>query len=204
MQVKERCNMIEHRLVKDHLFGTLDTEECDRHTPASLSGDTPVGSALDHRLKSVLRRSGVEVDIFDSIECRLSESLLGTLRGIVDRDEPLVGRSVDQRFLRSPAVWIGVDERTDLQEAFPQKLEDLLIDFEDMHPDKFFRIWQQAQPYDRLIVKPLLIDRHHHFQPILEPYFVVIFTMSGRGMDTPCTAIHQNVVSEYHFGGSAV
>ncbi len=77
--------------------------ECrDRHTPGALAADAPVRAVLNGRTDAVLAPARDEIHVVERFECALAVTAL------VERDEPLVDRTEDNRRLGAPAVRVAV------------------------------------------------------------------------------------------------
>ena len=92
-------------------------EERDRHAPAALARDAPVGPASDHVAQASLAVFRVEVGVVDGFQSDLAQCLFWLLRGIsehafafIHADEPLGRCTVDHRRLVAPAMWVAVGD----------------------------------------------------------------------------------------------
>ncbi|MNS41262.1 hypothetical protein D3C72_736110 [compost metagenome] len=93
----------------------LVQEERDRHAPAALAADAPVGPAGDHVVQAGLAVLGVEAGLLDGVERGLAQRLGRLVLGehafaFVHANEPLGGRAVDHRRLVAPAVRVAVGD----------------------------------------------------------------------------------------------
>jgi hypothetical protein len=105
------------------LAAVLVQEEGQRHAPAALAADAPVGPVRDHVVQARPAVLGVEAGLLDRLERELAQRL-GRLVlcenavALVHADEPLRGGAVDHRRLVAPAVWVAVGDALGGQQAF--------------------------------------------------------------------------------------
>ena len=107
------------RLVQDlqrtrvQLATVLVDEQRQRHAPAALAADAPVGPAGDHVAQAGLAVFRVEAGVFDGSERHLAQRGRCLVGGenpfaFVHADEPLRGGAVDHRALVAPAMRVAV------------------------------------------------------------------------------------------------
>src|SRR6266567_1657955 len=116
--LEELRHVEHHRGLRQDLAAALAIEGGNRHTPAALAGDAPVGAVLDHAEYAFFSPFGDPlhgIDLFQGLDPQVV-----ALHG----DEPLLGCTEDDRFLATPAVGIGVGDlprghqRADLFQLF--------------------------------------------------------------------------------------
>ncbi len=101
-----------------------------RHAPGTLTGDTPVRTVSHHGFNTRLAPVRDPLHAFDLFQGLLAQAFL------IHADEPLWGRTEDDRRLVTPAAWVAVLHFLNVQQcaALTQHLHDNVVRFEDVYP----------------------------------------------------------------------
>jgi hypothetical protein len=126
------------RLVEDlhrarmQLARVLVQEEGDRHAPAALAADAPVGPVGDHVVQAGFAVLRIEAGLLDRFQRGLAQGLRRLVLGehalaLVHADEPLRGGAVDHWRLVAPAVRVAVGDGVGREQAIrvAQRLDDV-------------------------------------------------------------------------------
>ena len=95
-------HMIQNRLRHEFAVAPLAIKHRDRNAPEPLPGDAPIRPVLDHAVNPVATPGGKPVHRVDRGQRFLAEVVS------LHRDEPLLGRTEDDRLFASPTVRVGV------------------------------------------------------------------------------------------------
>ena len=121
------------------LAAVLVQKEGQRHAPAALSRDAPVGPAGDHVAQASLAVFGVKRGLLDGVECELAQRFGRLVPGedanaLVHADEPLGRGAVDHRRLVAPAMRVAVGDVFGREQAtgIAQRLDDDRAGFPDV------------------------------------------------------------------------
>ena len=91
-------------------------EERDRHTPVTLTGDTPVRTTGNHVVQALLAPGRNKLGFFNGLEGAFTQR--GTaIDRYVHAHKPLCGGAVDQRRLVAPAVHVAVLDAVVLEQC---------------------------------------------------------------------------------------
>ena len=95
-------NGLNRLLIYQRLAALLAGEDRNRNTPDTLTGNTPVGTLTDHGGHALLTPAGNPLDVLTSLDCVILER--------INRAEPLLGGTEDDRVFAAPAMRIAVHD----------------------------------------------------------------------------------------------
>ena len=153
----------------------------DRHPPAALATDAPVGAVFDHAEDPFFAPARNPFDIVDRLQGLIAQTV--RLHG----DEPLLGSAEDHRFFAAPAVRIAVtdlakfEQRPDGIEFFGNQSVRLI----DLDPGK---------ELDVKTVLTVIIDGIIDLQSVTQSSEIVVVAVAGGGVDTAGTGFESDVL----------
>ena len=142
-------------------------EHGNRHAPAALARNAPVGTIGDHGANAVHAPLGNELNVV----VNLVERSLAQAR-VVHGNEPLVGRAEDDRLMAAPAMRVAVHDvdMGDKRALLAQPLDDLRIGL----------VGGKARPLRHVVGKAaVVVDWHDGVDAELHANLVVIDAMAG-------------------------
>ncbi|MNS82759.1 hypothetical protein D3C72_1165130 [compost metagenome] len=159
-------------------------EQGHRHAPGTLTGDTPVRAVSDHRFDTRLAPIWDPLHAFDLFQRLLAQALL------IHADEPLWGRTEDDRRLVTPAARIAVLHLLNVQQraAGAQHVDDNVVSFEDV--DTVQRRVSARQ------VRTVRTDRVSDFQTVFQADVVVVRAVATGGMYRTSTRFQSDVIAQ--------
>ena len=159
-------------------------EQRHRHAPGTLTGDTPVRTVSHHGFDTRLAPVRDPLHAFDLFQRLLAQAFL------IHADEPLRGRTEDDRGLVTPAARIAVLHFFNVQQraAGAQHVDDDVVRFEDV--DTVQRRVGARQ------IRSVRANRVSDFQTVLQADVVVVRTVATGGMHRTGTRFQRHVVAQ--------
>src|SRR5438105_15820706 len=98
----------------------------ERHAPAALTGDYPIGPRFDRARDAIFSPRG---NLLDRVDCRER-----SIAQRVNANEKLVNGAKDNRGFRPPAIWVRMMEVLLAEEhpALAQQIDDVDVGVEDV------------------------------------------------------------------------
>ena len=167
------------------LTGLAVREQRERHAPATLSRDAPVGTAGDHAGDALLAPVGHPVHLADLLERGGAQPCL------LHADEPLRRGAEDHRRLVTPAVRVAVAEGLVVQQRprSAEHLDDVRVRVEDLLAREQRRGRQEP---------PVGTHRIVHRQAVALADDEVLLAVAGRRVHGTGTAVERHVLAQDH------
>ncbi len=175
----------------------LVQEERDRHAPAALAADAPVGAAGDHVAQARLAVLRIEAGLVDRGERELAQRGRRLVLGehadaFVHAHEPLRRGAVDHRRLVAPAVRVAVRDLGGGEQpaGVAQRFDDGLLGL----PDELAAEQRQLGRVDAAALHRIedVVDRH----PVADARVEVIDPVRGRRVDDAGAVVGGGVVGQ--------
>ena len=173
-------NGLNRLLIYQRLAALLAGEDRNRNTPDTLTGNAPVGTLTDHGGHALLTPAGNPLDVLTSLDCVILER--------INRAEPLLGGTEDDRIFAAPAMRIAVHDVLGCEKcaAVIQILENNLVGIVNEHTLVLARFGG---------VTTLAVNRNDNRDVIPLANDKVISTKARSGMNTAGTGIERYMVT---------
>ena len=165
--VEQVDNRVEGLFGRNGLAAARALEHRNRHAPAALARDAPVGTIGNHGTNAVHAPLGDELHVV----VNLVERSLAQTR-IVHRDEPLVSRAENNGLMATPAMRVAVHDvdMSDERALLAQPLDDLRVGL----------VGGKARPLRHVIGEAaVIVNRHDGVDAELHANLVVVDAMAG-------------------------
>ena len=173
-------NGLNRLLIYQRLAALLAGEDRNRNTPDTLTGNTPVGTLTDHGGHALLTPAGNPLDVFTSLDCVILER--------INRAEPLLGGTEDDRIFAAPTMRIAVHDVLGCEKgaAVIQILENNLVGIVNEHTLVLAGFGG---------VTALAVNRNDNRDVVSLANDKVISTKARSGMNTAGTGIERYMVT---------
>mmetsp|Transcript_28166 Transcript_28166/g.90025 ORF Transcript_28166/g.90025 Transcript_28166/m.90025 type:complete len:735 (+) Transcript_28166:1188-3392(+) len=190
-------NVLDGVLGQERLASLLVVENRDGHAPGALTGDAPLGTAVNEGRDAVLAHAGDPLHLLD-----LGESLL--LEG-VHAGEPLVRRAEDGRLLGAPVIGVLVLVRLHAQQRARGvgELDARRVTVVE-NVEALQRELRALKALLSLGREPAaVIHRRQRVEAVLHAREVILLAMAGRRVHEAGTRLGGNVVTAGDDGADA-